>query len=1083
MKNFKKRVVSLALAVIMMLSITSTAHAWKLNTHVYSGNLILEDLKDGYLTINGNSYKVPSDIYNAVTKYPRSYRAGTLGPDIYPEIATGQGVIHANDSGKHLELLMEAYTRLPLTHPNREKIYAFILGYATHYAGDLFGHDFINEWAEGVFPSMEEMAEDSKKAEIALKHIAVEGYIDSKIFKNKPSGTSNTGLYDLNIDAPIEFIKDILLIENAKVLEVQEFVKAPIDLIDDLRQYSENNKAFGGNIFEYAYKTNAAGYADRWAEDIDTALYQIVNTHQNMAKDMLNPNKGTSDTVGHLEEWVKNYGLSAAGAPDLVAKALGVSVDTLMKMLVGISPEEVREKIKQAKSDLIYSAIETATGVSIEEMIDAMKHPERLLNDVGLFDTGSKTSQLIDEQIGNFALENNVDNMDFAPFKNTVTMGKLILLGSDNLNNIFPNGPRFSQQECTESFDKIEVYVHTQYDKDSWLGTGNAGTNNDNFFFIKYKDHAGKTVEYKYLMDKPGYDDFERGDKDTYAIQLPERIGYEQIVSVGVESKKAATFDEWQPQYISIYVKDSKVIAASGPGSPSGDQSFKMSFDYSGEKWTAPNHILFNQKVRSGYASFDPKVVSFIKSLDAGTQWLHSNYYNENVYKWNQIFDMPTLDAIDITPYFDKLDAINNVDTTGFNKDITFINVSNWAKTELRRAVNNGLYNKQGLYNNCKRNITREEFATIAVNAYKSITGTRPEPASIDTFVDTEDANILIAYELGIISGKGKDTNTGKNIFAPKLPITRQEMAIIMQNTVKALGIDYDTGVNETLQFKDVNNIANWAKNAAKYASKNGFIQGDGVNFQPLNNTPVEQAVIIANRFFEKYENDYPKSNEENKYSIDIQEEAFFNPTYMITYGEDDKTGTSLNGLNTFKLDVYNVQNAEYQNNGFPIATGVGPAAVVGYGQNDNYQELKNIPVTSVYNARFTFGDIEHESGNGGFIFGVEEMKPGNDQLIGYFAGIYPKQQKIEIGEMNYGWNPIDNISIPNTIDLTKEIEFTMAVHSESGNSLVSFYINRQHIGDQMISESFSHKKSMAGLRVWSVDMNIYDFDILGIYE
>ncbi len=51
-------------------------------------------------------------------------------------------------------------------------------------------------------------------------------------------------------------------------------------------------------------------------------------------------------------------------------------------------------------------------------------------------------------------------------------------------------------------------------------------------------------------------------------------------------------------------------------------------------------------------------------------------------------------------------------------------------------------------------NISRQDFAMLAVRLYKALTGEMPAMASSSTFTDTTDANVLRANHVGIINGK-----------------------------------------------------------------------------------------------------------------------------------------------------------------------------------------------------------------------------------------------------------------------------------------------------------------------------------------
>jgi len=132
-------------------------------------------------------------------------------------------------------------------------------------------------------------------------------------------------------------------------------------------------------------------------------------------------------------------------------------------------------------------------------------------------------------------------------------------------------------------------------------------------------------------------------------------------------------------------------------------------------------------------------------------------------------------------------------------------------------------------------NITRSEFATILVNAYKL-------PAASDkVFNDTADhwarESIAAAYAAGIVTGYSEST------FGPDDLITREQMAVMI---VKAAKIEAATA---ELPFTDSDKISLWARDALAAAVQNGIMKGypDG-SFNPQRKaTRAEAAAVIAN--------------------------------------------------------------------------------------------------------------------------------------------------------------------------------------------------------------------------------------------
>ncbi len=220
-------------AILSVLLITLLAFpsqvvlAWKPYTHNYTGSQVLADvLSDGRVTINGREYTVRAAIVDALDKCPQFYNAGVVGPDGFPDLAYGQSIIHPEDTGKWLRHI---YTRAwqaqtqsggACSADEKSQILAFTYGYLTHAAGDMWGHTFVNDFARGVFPAVSDILTSVDDAEIALRHIIVEGYVGDATpgFDGNPDRStlpdgdvSDDSTPEIPYNAPHRFIYETLV--------------------------------------------------------------------------------------------------------------------------------------------------------------------------------------------------------------------------------------------------------------------------------------------------------------------------------------------------------------------------------------------------------------------------------------------------------------------------------------------------------------------------------------------------------------------------------------------------------------------------------------------------------------------------------------------------------------------------------------------------------------------------------------------------------------------------------------------------------------------------------------------------------
>ena len=175
-------------------------------------------------------------------------------------------------------------------------------------------------------------------------------------------------------------------------------------------------------------------------------------------------------------------------------------------------------------------------------------------------------------------------------------------------------------------------------------------------------------------------------------------------------------------------------------------------------------------------------------------------------------------------------------------KDVT-AEVSNWAKEQVDAAAANGLI-ADGLGENYRVDITRAQFAAVAVELYEAMSG-EPAPAAGESpFSDTSDPAVLQAEALGFVGGKGDGT------FAPDSPVTREQAAAMLSRVYAKLGGEIPAV--EATEFADDADMSGYARAAIAFMSGKEVVGGVGDNkFDPQGSASIEQALVIALRMFE----------------------------------------------------------------------------------------------------------------------------------------------------------------------------------------------------------------------------------------
>ncbi len=189
------------------------------------------------------------------------------------------------------------------------------------------------------------------------------------------------------------------------------------------------------------------------------------------------------------------------------------------------------------------------------------------------------------------------------------------------------------------------------------------------------------------------------------------------------------------------------------------------------------------------------------------------------------------------------IDAVSGLNT----KAVT----SNWAEDEVDRADEYDLIPEVLDGKDMTQPITRLEFAAVCVKVFENLTGTKALPAVENPFTDTEDAEVLKAYNAGITNG------TSDTTFEPDKLLDREMCATMLTRVFKRCTMpgwtlsadgEYTLDYEMPEAFADDAAISPWARDSVYFMAANGIINGMGDNtFAPRNTTPAQEAQGYAN--------------------------------------------------------------------------------------------------------------------------------------------------------------------------------------------------------------------------------------------
>lgn len=476
-----KGVRRLALLVAFSAS-TSVALAWKPMSHVYLAQVAIEDAirsgnveifemqrqPDGsYLRISLGNFPVAQEVRSALAQYTYQFRAGVMGPDAYPDIMTGQRLIHednfdedtqgasktnpltgndirivrdhAGGTNKYLQHLWEAAEGLP-EGDKKTRARAFVLGYLTHAAGDMFAHTYVNGFAGGPF----ELGYNG------YRHLALEAYLGKR--------TPKLAFYDVSIDGLEEFIYDNLV--DARYMHTYvdgRWQPAPMwgayvgpNTNTSLPvQFSNLRDRLTVDVWEADGKLKSINpirtYKKAWIEDIEDGLkrWAVYNHHIAVALMMNEDGADVQRAKRIFDEFVTDHLISMAGAPDIVGNIAGLAGE--ISRIISEFP--LNRWIAAAQKELLEWLFKMAVGMTPSEFTSLEDRFDELLGPDSRGPAGAKRMTQSDFDQKEIGIRDSggslVEGMNarfdwntFSPAFNTVQMTRLLLLKPDAVEQV-----------------------------------------------------------------------------------------------------------------------------------------------------------------------------------------------------------------------------------------------------------------------------------------------------------------------------------------------------------------------------------------------------------------------------------------------------------------------------------------------------------------------------------------------------------------------------------------------------------------------------------------------------------------------
>ena len=254
-------------------------------------------------------------------------------------------------------------------------------------------------------------------------------------------------------------------------------------------------------------------------------------------------------------------------------------------------------------------------------------------------------------------------------------------------------------------------------------------------------------------------------------------------------------------------------------------------------------------------------------AIDGAEDWEecslnYSPNYEQDDDNWNGIFETMYLNELHVDSQVKARAYYQGATESGIERDSDPSNelvlnekvnfkASEWAQKELAEAEKLSLIPDSLKDKDLSKSITREEFAEVSVKAYEALAEIKATPVANNPFTDTNNVEVLKAFNLGITAG------TSQTTFEPNVLLNREQAATMLTRTYKRATIPgwtiadddkYPLEYKNSNVFADDKDISPWAKDSVYFMNANGIINGVGDNkFAPKNITSADEAVGYAN--------------------------------------------------------------------------------------------------------------------------------------------------------------------------------------------------------------------------------------------
>ncbi len=182
-----------------------------------------------------------------------------------------------------------------------------------------------------------------------------------------------------------------------------------------------------------------------------------------------------------------------------------------------------------------------------------------------------------------------------------------------------------------------------------------------------------------------------------------------------------------------------------------------------------------------------------------------------------------------------------------YNDTVRFDDIAgvSWAVSGIETLAARGIINGVGEHAFAPdKTLTRAEFITMLMRTF-GLDNKTPEGSSFTDVAEGawHSGAILAAFELGIVNGKGD------GLFGPDENVSREDMIVMVYNTLKTAGINLKQAESGKQEFGDNDDISGYAAQAVLALRQAGIINGNGEGlFLPQSNASRAEAAAVIYR-------------------------------------------------------------------------------------------------------------------------------------------------------------------------------------------------------------------------------------------